>query len=189
MPPFFEVTETAPHPDESEAGDPYRSAPSAPARPELTIQWRDRREIVPAVLATILVWGLMTPFLVVGVWWAPVGVVIGLAATFVTVATAVNWSTIKIDAEAIVWQTRPLPVDVRRRVPIAEVDQLFTIRVGPSYMVNVKTRRGKVRVIAAVANPAQALWLEYAVERHLGVTDRPVEGELPRTREGASWEA
>jgi hypothetical protein len=179
MPPFFEVTETAPRRAEADAGDPYRSAPASPPRSELTIHWRDRRDLVPAILAMIFLWGLVAPFLVVGAWWAPVGVVIGLAGTFVTVATAVNWSRVRVDADAIEWTSHPLPVDRRRRVPIAEVAQLFTVRAAASYVVNVKTRRGKVRVIAAVASPAQASWLEYAIERHLGIEDQPVEGELP----------
>lgn len=106
----------------------------------------------------------------------------GLVLMYVGIACLVNERRIVVDADATDVRNGPVPWPGRRRVPAATIKQLYVTRV--RYR---RTRRGTERfVLRFVDNAgahatlvvfddvAQALWLEQAIERHLGIADVPV---------------
>ena len=183
-PPGFEVSVSA-VPVPTRSGDPYRTAPEPAPLPRLTIRWRpDGRWWL--VLASSLWWalillfllgrqfGLVIPFTPIGVWL--------LRDTLV----AMNWSYVRVDSEVVVWSSEPFPLRRQIRIEISDIDQLFAAwkaeltRSGQKlhFWVKVRTRSGEERVLAKLGTPSQARWLAHAIERHLGIEDRTVEGEL-----------
>jgi hypothetical protein len=50
-----------------------------------------------------------------------------------------------------------------------------------SYQLHALLVGGKQRkVVSGLDEAPQVLWLEQAIEEHMGITDRPVGGEIPR---------
>lgn len=75
------------------------------------------------------------------------------------------------------------------RIPAQDVDQLYVIGYTKAnegqqqrYEVRCRTRSGElVSICRGLHSLEQALWIEYQIERHLGVVDLPVEGEVNRS--------
>ena len=72
---------------------------------------------------------------------------------------------------------------------MADITQLYTQeRVNSSdsgtrysYEVYLITTDGKKqKLVGGLREPQQGLYIEQAIERYLGIEDRPVAGELPR---------
>jgi hypothetical protein len=78
--------------------------------------------------------------------------------------------------------------EVLERLPAGDVEQLYVIRYArgveegkPRYEVRCRTKGGEVvSICRGLHSLEQALWIEFQIERHLGVVDVPVEGEVGR---------
>jgi hypothetical protein len=178
MPRGFEVIETAPPDGEATSNDPYRHAPDGRARSTLTIRWRDRR-YVPLLALVTTGWWLATPYLAGMHEWIWIYAGAGIAFVILTVCELVNRRVVRVDPAAIAWSSEPLKVREGRRIGTEEIARLFVAHQADRglFVVTVRTRGGAEVAVAELTTAEQAGWLEQRVEAHLGITNRPGEGE------------
>ena len=186
MPPGFEVIEIAAPRPPAPLGDPYRTAPEPAPRPHLTIRWKQGAGFWFFLLFTVVWWAFTLVFLLAGDWGVLLHALAGVVLAWNTLVIAFNHSYVRVDSAAIAWSSEPIPFRPRRRIEVSDIEQLFAVREVKEtrdgeqvrFRVKVKTRDGKERELADVHDADQARWLEHAIERHLAIEDRPVEGEL-----------
>lgn len=168
--------------------DPYRAAPVAPPRGALTITWK---AAAPRwVWLFYIVWcgGLILFAAASGERHAPLVLVLVAATTWHQLGSFVNTQRIVVDGAELRFTSRPVPYIRGIRLAASEVSQLFTLETprkkdGPLYFVYVRDRRGRDRQLVQLEAPEQCWWLEEKLEQHLGLVDRPIDGELRRPME------
>ena len=113
--------------------------------------------------------------------------VLGIGLNYWALAILLNRTHVRVEDGRIRVSHVPLPCSRFKRIEAADVDQLFTRaeydKQGRIECCHVCVLRRDGRWLTLVKNLAtidQALFLEWAIERHLGVRDRPVAGEVPR---------
>lgn len=100
---------------------------------------------------------------------------------FMLVSMFVNSTTITIGEREIDVRHGPLPslFYTARRVPVADVEQLFAAPFGALFEVGVVLRdKTRVPLVRPVVSEEQALFVEQQIERRLGLVDVEVAGEL-----------
>ena len=115
-------------------------------------------------------------------------VAVGLGLTYFTLATFVNSTTVTVGKGKVAIRHAPLPWAGNRVLGRADVKQLFCAErvnrgrngVSVTYSVESVQASGRRLPILKGLEKDQALYLEQALEKALGLEDRPVAGEVPR---------
>jgi hypothetical protein len=114
-------------------------------------------------------------------------VAVGVGLTYFTVAGFVNRTRVTVNQLELRVKHYPLPWPGNRTLQRQEIDQLFceeklnNSRNGSSYTygVSVVMPGGKrIKLVSGLDTPEDALFLEQKIEGYLGITDRPVAGEM-----------
>ncbi len=113
----------------------------------------------------------------------------GLLSAYVTLANLLNTTTITVKQGCLTVVHAPLPWWHPPPLRTADITQLFVRRVIQEsrygshkfYEVWAQLRQGReVKLMYGLEAPEQALFIEQQLEMFLGITDRPVPGELER---------
>ncbi len=116
-----------------------------------------------------------------------VHVAVGVGLSYFTVAGFVNRTLVRVGPGEIQVRHVPLPWPGNKVLSAESVEQLFSEEkisrgrngVNRSYQVSAVLRNGaKTRLVRGLQSPDQALFIEQQVERHLGIEDRPIPGEM-----------
>jgi hypothetical protein len=188
----FVVEETAAA--EPPAAGPYRTGSPPPGRPGLTITWRTSGTWARCYLIVFnaLWWGVLISFVTSGkpAIWIGLYALVGCALLWLLAGAWLNSTRIHADSESLSRSIRPLSLTSDVVLPIETIAQLFTRRVETSgsegdpritYVLYARDRSDRDHEIISLDRPGQAWWLEARIEQHLGIADRPVEGEhLPQ---------
>lgn len=120
----------------------------------------------------------------------PLGhVAVGAGLTYWTVAQFVNRTWIEASRNRLVIRHGPLRWKANLDLAGSELVQLYGREeihrgkngVSVSYSLNAIDRKGTQRkLLMGLTEVEQVLWLEQALERQLGIGDRPVDGEVAR---------
>ena len=96
----------------------------------------------------------------------------------------------EVQAGWLVIEYGPLPwPNAYKRYPLVEIEQLYCKETvthsdsGQSFSYEVHalmTHNRNVKLVTALKEPEQALYIEQEIERYLRIQDRPVARELPR---------
>jgi len=114
-------------------------------------------------------------------------VAVGVGLTYATLAGFLNRTKISLNSAELRIRHYPLPWPGNRLLQRQELDQLFceeklsSSRNSVSYTYSlsaVLTGGKRVKLISGLDNPEDALFLEQKIEGYLGITDRPVAGEM-----------
>lgn len=123
----------------------------------------------------------------------------GAGVGYIALAGIVNRTTVQIADGTLCVSHAPLPWPGALCIPASAVTQLYTresstttrsrrgshpSRTRTTYSYDVMVCHGtdhrEQRLVAHLQHPNQALFIEYTVERYLGIIDRPIRGELRR---------
>ncbi len=110
-------------------------------------------------------------------------VAVGIGAAYLLVATLVNRSEIRVGPAHITVRHGPLPWSGPAPIPTGAVDQLYVVRNrnkqgGVTYdLVARRVDRTSDALLSGIGDDVQARFLERRIEAHLGIADRPVDGE------------
>lgn len=115
---------------------------------------------------------------------------VGLYLILNVLAGFLNSTTITVSHGEVELKTAPIHFLVAKNVRLtaSNVDQFFCemrVRHGKhsvtyTYTLCAVSKDGKkLRLIKNLRQPDEALWMEYELEKALGIADRPVPGELP----------
>jgi len=116
-------------------------------------------------------------------------VAVGLGLTYYVVCGYVNTTYIELSKGLLIIEHYPLPWPGSRRIPVSNLDQLYTKEVtkrskngaSTTYTVCVVDTNGrKLDLVTGLPDAESGLYIEQQVESHLRLPDRPVAGELPR---------
>lgn len=117
-------------------------------------------------------------------------VAVGIGLTYFTLAGIVNRTFVEVMSGHLIVRHGPLPWRGNHAVPTMDLDQLYVTehvshsRNGGSsvaYQLNARLRtRRTIKLLSGLEEADQALFIEQQLERHLGIEDRPVGGELRR---------
>jgi hypothetical protein len=111
----------------------------------------------------------------------------GVGLTYWTIAGFVNRTIIGASAHYLTIRHQPLPWPGKQHVAVRDLQQLFcqehasNLRndTSVSYSLNAVLQSGRKLVLVKRLPEADlALYLEHALEKHLGITNRPVPGEV-----------
>lgn len=114
---------------------------------------------------------------------------IGVGITYGVICEFVNRTEILITQGKIQIQHVPLPTFKAKEFDIGQIAQLYTkqeISQGRNstsirYDVRMKTRDGKdQKLITNLSEQEHGLYIEQQIERYLGISDTPVQGEAER---------
>ena len=112
---------------------------------------------------------------------------VGLGLTYITIAGFLNRTKITLNTAEMRIRHYPMPWPGNRILPRQELEQLFceeklnSGRNGVSYSYSlsaVMSGGKKLKLISGLDKPEDALFLEQKLEGYLGITDRPVAGEM-----------
>ncbi|MCP4752358.1 MAG: hypothetical protein GY866_15805 [Proteobacteria bacterium] len=118
-----------------------------------------------------------------------VHLLVGIGLTYYCLAGFLNKTTVSVADGNLQVRDTPLTFLRNMAIPNDQLDQLYAMEKvhrgrkisWSSYEVHAITKPGRiVRLVAGLNNSEQALYIEQVVEDHLGILDRPVEGEIPR---------
>lgn len=113
----------------------------------------------------------------------------GLYLAYFTAAMFVNTSEIVVANGILTVRHGPLPWFGNREIPTDSLEQLYCqehisrSRNGTTvtYSVRARGRDGRlVKLVTGLPQRDQAMYIEQEVERHLGIADRPVSGQVRR---------
>jgi hypothetical protein len=116
-------------------------------------------------------------------------VAVGVGLTYYLIAGFLNRTYVEVSRAQLSIRHAPMPWPGNLDVPGRALTQLYSteeIRRGKNgttttYALNAIDRSGvKRKLLKGLTEIEQVLWLEQALERQLGIEDRPVEGELAR---------
>lgn len=111
----------------------------------------------------------------------------GAAITYFTLCSFVNRTTIDVSPREIAVRTGPLPWFGDQSVAPLQVAQIFREQVvhqtkngeSVTYQLSAALKNGrKLKLLSGLTSADQALYLEQEIERHLGIRDQPVAGEM-----------
>jgi hypothetical protein len=122
--------------------------------------------------------------------WLPFGLAaLNIGFVYTTLAGFCNSTRVWVDGAQLRIEHGPLPSRGNRRLAGSELKQLFSERRestskrggDPTYQVSAVLRDDrKLVLLRGLSSADQALYLEQAIEKRLGIADKPVAGELPR---------
>lgn len=113
----------------------------------------------------------------------------GVYLAYWTLAGFLNRTIIKVDQRHVEIRHQPLPWPGNRELAADEIDQLYCrqqVHHGRNgrtihYDVEMVSRDGRtLKLVSSLPRAEEALFIEYAVEDHLGIEDRAVPGEFER---------
>jgi hypothetical protein len=121
-------------------------------------------------------------------WFPLLHVVVGLNLAYATVAGFVNHTLVRAASGELTIRHGPLPWPGGRTIPAREIAQIYReeIVIGDpgdrirQYRLGVETHDGRRRTLLTCHSADLPRFIEEAVERHLGITDRAVRGEMPK---------
>ncbi len=165
------------------------------------IRWRWMSGKVIILLIMLMVWGIFLAYAWLGVQvgimtdtpgpgaalFPVVHALFGLGLLYATAMGLLNRTTIRAQRTGLHVHHGPLPWFGGGAVP--PIDQLYAKRrmrntkEGAVYVYELHAvlKSGNQRkLVGGLTQDLQALWLEQELERHLGIEDRPIAGELPR---------
>ena len=121
---------------------------------------------------------LLLALLVPHVW-------IGVGLVYYCLASFVNSTTVRAGQGMVSVRIGPLPWRGKRDLPVGELEQLFVVdhhsKNNTTFDVCALMRGGRKQVLVrGLGSQDQARFLEWRLERLLGITDHPVVGELRR---------
>jgi hypothetical protein len=111
----------------------------------------------------------------------------GLGISYFTACRFLNRTVVDVSPREIRVTVGPLPWPGNRTVSPMQVAQVFREEIvrqtknGRSITYNVSAAlkdQSKVKLLSGLDSPDQALFLEQEIERHLGIRDQPVAGEM-----------
>lgn len=114
-------------------------------------------------------------------------VAVGVGITYAVLAGFLNRTKIRLNPAELEVKHYPVPWPGNRVLQRQELDQLFCEEklgankntVTYSYDLLALMRDGRrIKLVSSMDTPEQALFLEQKIERHLGIADRPVAGEM-----------
>jgi len=122
---------------------------------------------------------------------------VGVGLTYFVIGSFLNSTIVRASKDELSVTSGPVPFGGNRTLAATEVDQLYcteTLNVPRSNGYGMQNRRSaiqyalvavlkdgsEVKLIGDFQTPIEALFVEQALERHLGILDRPVGGELSR---------
>jgi hypothetical protein len=114
---------------------------------------------------------------------------VGVGLAYFTLAGLVNRTVIRADRSMIDVRHGPLPWPGSKSLPAEQIDQLYCKESvshgnnGPQHRYSVEVAlKGNTlsTLLKGLEDAGHALYIEQELERHLGIEDRPVRGELPR---------
>ena len=114
-------------------------------------------------------------------------VAIGAVITWFTACSFVNRTTIDVSPREIAVRIGPLPWPGNRSVAPAQVAQIYREQVvhqtkngeSVTYRLSAVLKVGrKLELLSGLTSADQALYFEQEIERHLGIRDQPVTGEM-----------
>jgi hypothetical protein len=116
-------------------------------------------------------------------------VLVGIGITYYALAGFYNKTLVLVGEGKLTIQHTPLPWPGNRVLQAADLTQLYSqerviqTRNGTQvkYQLNAITRDNKkIALMSNLTAPDQVRFLEHKIEENLGITDIPVEGEMPR---------
>ena len=116
-------------------------------------------------------------------------VLVGIGLTYFALAGFYNKTLVLVGEGKLSIQHVPLPWPGNRVLQAADLVQLYSkervirTRNGPQmkYQLNAITRENKtITLMSNLTAPDQVRYLEHKLEEYLGITDVPVQGEMPR---------
>jgi hypothetical protein len=159
------------------------------------IQWKWPRLVALALAAFSIAWNAFLVSWYSGVLTredVPVSMVlfpiphvlVGLVLPYVALAFWLNSTFVGIEAGDLRVRHRPLPFPGHRTLRVNDVQQLFCVeRTGRkgsvSYEVMARLASGHERkLLGGLSTEREARFIEERIEARIGLTDRPVAGEL-----------
>jgi hypothetical protein len=118
-----------------------------------------------------------------------VHVVVGIGITYFALAGFYNRTLVFVGEGRLTIQHAPLPWPGNKAFQASDLTQLYSeervirTRNGTrvKYRLNAITRENKnVALLSNLTAPDQVRFLEHKLEEYLGITDIPVQGEMPR---------
>lgn len=141
----------------------------------------------------LIFWYLMAlhmpgPAALIMVLFPTIHLAVGVALTYVTISGFLNSTRISADRSFLEIQHGPLPWWGSRKIPTDQLNQLFCRGQHRSrksnamaYSIHAILNNGdRVDLLSHVQDRDLVLYLEKAIEDHLGIEDRPVAGELEK---------
>lgn len=184
VPAGFEITDTAAPAYDTALilNDPYRALfqrDEQPPRAGLTIKWATHTSKARTALGLWTV-VLCAAVAVLGHWGiAGAASIVGLGMF----ARSWNIGRLHADHEVLALDVGPLSLK-QLRIPADDVEQLYCVERSDStttrYVVYARDRAGRRYELAVLPTAEQAWWLEERLEAHLGLVDRPIDGEHRR---------
>ncbi len=124
-------------------------------------------------------------------WFLIPFLLIGVLIVYGVVTLLVNSTTIRAAQGMLSIRHGPLPMPGNVDLPVRDVRQLFVQRqfsssrsssgrtsVHERFVLQARLEDGEKRKLLDCRDIDAALWLEHAIERHLGIVDRPERGEV-----------
>ncbi len=115
-------------------------------------------------------------------------VLVGIGTGWAALALLLNRTTIRVDNERLTVTHGPVWWPGRRSLETALLDQLYceeyvayTQNNVPQYRLAVRALckdGSRIKLAGGMEDAGQALYLERLLEKHLGIADRPVRGEI-----------
>lgn len=164
---------------------------------QISYRWFGLSIIIMAVFAVfwngfMLVWHGIS--LASGAWFMSLfgllHTAVGIGLGYYVLAGFLNRTTIWVEPNRLLVRHHPLPWFGNQDLNAAEVDQLYSKKVikqtknGPrtSYEVHAIVKEGKKqKLLGRLKEPEQAIYIEQEIESYLGLRDKMVPGELPRS--------
>ena len=127
------------------------------------------------------------PFSIIAVIFPVVHVAVGVGLTYFTLAGFLNRTSIEAASGELTIRHGPIPWRGNRSIPVDDLDQLYSEErvsrgrqgaTSTTYRLNAVLKDGrKLKLLSGLPEPDQALYLEQAIEEHLGIQDRKMRGE------------
>jgi hypothetical protein len=114
---------------------------------------------------------------------------VGVGLTYFVIAGYVNKTYITISYDSLAVQHKPLPFPGAQILKTSDIKQLYSKEkiyhgrngTSCSYEIHVITHSGKtVKLLSGLSSSEEALFLEQEIEKHLGIQDQVVRGEIRR---------
>lgn len=117
---------------------------------------------------------------------------VGIGMIYYVIAGYRNYTHVRVNPESIAVTHEPMPWFGAKSIPSQGIQQLYSkrrvsssssssgrSRTSVSYEVRVIDGQGRdISLIKGLQEDNQALFIEQAIEKHLGIKDRPVRGEM-----------
>lgn len=115
--------------------------------------------------------------------------VVGIGLAYYTLAGLLNHTTVWVDMGQLVVKHHPLPWGGNKQFFASNIEQVYSREKvhrsdnGVNYTYEVYAQlhdNREEKLLGRLQKPSQALYIEQALEDHIGIQDRPVRGELSR---------